>query len=126
MQGLQQYWIDAAIAVGVAEPDAAAAADDLARRYAEPHRRYHKTSHVLAVVGAAPDTYDGYAAAVRAEYAAVPGDAWVVGRTHVLTTLLAREHVYLTEAGRRRWDTAMRDNVARELFALHGTTNLGE
>ncbi|KAA2255494.1 HD domain-containing protein [Solihabitans fulvus] len=42
-------WARAVPLVGGAEQAAAGSGADLTRRYAEPHRRYHDTGHVLAV-----------------------------------------------------------------------------
>ncbi|CCA57354.1 hypothetical protein SVEN_4068, partial [Streptomyces venezuelae ATCC 10712] len=42
----------------------------------------------LAILATAPDTYQGYAAAVREEYAFVPDDAFREGRAAVLRHLL--------------------------------------
>jgi predicted metal-dependent HD superfamily phosphohydrolase len=72
----------------------------------------------LAILGADPATYDRYLAAVRAEYAAVDEPAWRAGRAAVMSTLLAREPLYGTAAGRRRWDAAARANITRELDLL--------
>jgi predicted metal-dependent HD superfamily phosphohydrolase len=72
----------------------------------------------LAILGADPAAYDRYVAAVRREYASVDEPAWRAGRAAVLSKLLARDQLYGTEAGRRRWDATARANIARELDAL--------
>lgn len=43
-------WTDAVVRLGGRATDAA---DELVRRYAEPHRKYHTAEHVLAVLAAA-------------------------------------------------------------------------
>ena len=72
----------------------------------------------LAILGSSPASYDAYTVAVRQEYSAVTDDAWRTGRSRVLSSLLDRDHLFLTEAGRRRWETAARRNLARELETL--------
>lgn len=72
----------------------------------------------LAILGAQPDTYDRYAAAVRAEYGHVPEDAWREGRAAVLRRFLERPWIYHTAEGRARWEVRARDNVHRELARL--------
>ena len=74
----------------------------------------------LAILGADPGAYDGYRAAVREEYAALDEPAWRAGRAAVMAGLLARDPLYGTGAGRRRWDAAARANIARELGSLIG------
>ncbi|WP_020422000.1 HD domain-containing protein [Amycolatopsis sp. ATCC 39116] len=47
---MRNDWVSAVRALGGDGGVAADAAADLAARYAEPHRRYHDTAHVLAVL----------------------------------------------------------------------------
>jgi predicted metal-dependent HD superfamily phosphohydrolase len=75
----------------------------------------------LAVLGADPQAYDRYRLAVREEYAVLDERAWRVGRTAVMSGLLAREPLYSTGAARRRWEATARANIARELESLTGT-----
>jgi predicted metal-dependent HD superfamily phosphohydrolase len=72
----------------------------------------------LAILGAGPEGYDRYRAAVRAEYAALDEPAWRTGRAAVMAGLLARDPLYGTGAGRRRWEATARANIARELDSL--------
>ncbi|HEV7205124.1 MAG TPA: hypothetical protein VGN18_10970 [Jatrophihabitans sp.] len=75
----------------------------------------------LAILAAPPADYADYVAGVRAEYAAVPDDAWRTGRSAVLEALAARAELYVTAPARARWEAAARANVARESAALaHG------
>ena len=67
---------------------------------------------------AAAADYDAYASAVRQEYSAVPDHAWRTGRSRVLTSLLDRERIFLTPAGRDHWEAEARRNLTRELRAL--------
>jgi len=72
----------------------------------------------LAILGSPVEAYDAYVTAVRQEYAAVADDAWRTGRSRVLSGLLERDRLFLTAAGRDRWETAARRNLARELDPL--------
>jgi predicted metal-dependent HD superfamily phosphohydrolase len=72
----------------------------------------------LAILGASRAEYDAYSTAVRQEYSAVDDDAWRLGRSRVLSSLLERERLYLTAAGQDRWEAAARRNLARELDGL--------
>jgi predicted metal-dependent HD superfamily phosphohydrolase len=73
----------------------------------------------LAILGSSPADYDAYAAAVRQEYSAVADEAWRSGRSRVLSSLLERDNVFLTPAGRDRWEAQARRNLARELASLN-------
>jgi predicted metal-dependent HD superfamily phosphohydrolase len=72
----------------------------------------------LAVLGGTPERYAAYAAAVRAEYAFVPEEAFRAGRAAILRQLLALPALYRTPAARERFDSAARANLAAELEAL--------
>jgi predicted metal-dependent HD superfamily phosphohydrolase len=76
----------------------------------------------LAVLAGPPDAYAAYVRAVRAEYAAVTEPQWRTGRAAVLSALLERPRLYLTEPGRTRWDATARANVAGELAQLTGAS----
>lgn len=47
---METGWTDAVCLLGGSQQIAAAAAADLADRYAQPHRHYHNNAHVLAVL----------------------------------------------------------------------------
>jgi predicted metal-dependent HD superfamily phosphohydrolase len=72
----------------------------------------------LAILGADRETYDGYRAAVRAEYAAYDDRTWRTGRARVMSALAARDPLYATAPGRERWEAAAKANIARELAGL--------
>ncbi len=72
----------------------------------------------LAILSASPERYDAYAQAIRQEYSFVPEAAYVVGRTAVLQTFLARAPFYFTEQMRVGGDTAVYENLSRELTCL--------
>jgi predicted metal-dependent HD superfamily phosphohydrolase len=75
----------------------------------------------LAILAADPETYAAYAAAVRAEYAAVPDDAFRAGRARVLGDLLGHRWLFHTPAGRDRYESAARRNLRTELDLLGGS-----
>jgi len=68
----------------------------------------------LSILGAAPDVYASYAAAVRQEYAFVPDPLWRHGRGEVLDRFLARERIYQTDPFFTRLEAAARANLAEE------------
>jgi predicted metal-dependent HD superfamily phosphohydrolase len=72
----------------------------------------------LSILGAEPDDYDRYTRAVRAEYAHVPDDRFAAGRRAVVESLLARDRLFLTDAGAALFEAAARLNLARELDEL--------
>ena len=72
----------------------------------------------LAVLGSEPAAYQAYATGVRAEYAHLDDAAWRRGRAEVLHRLLARQPLYATEPGQRRWESRARANLAAELATL--------
>jgi predicted metal-dependent HD superfamily phosphohydrolase len=72
----------------------------------------------LSILGADPDVYDGYSAAVRKEYASVPDELWRNGRSAVLRSLLDRDDLFRTPQAKARWDAKARANLARELDRL--------
>ncbi|GMA30356.1 DUF4031 domain-containing protein [Litorihabitans aurantiacus] len=71
----------------------------------------------LSVLGSSPARYADYAAAIRAEYAHVPEDAFRSGRAAILEPLLDGD-LFHTPSGRRRWETAARANLTAELARL--------
>jgi predicted metal-dependent HD superfamily phosphohydrolase len=72
----------------------------------------------LAVLGGDPQEYADYAAAVRAEYAHVPAEAFRVGRAAVLRRLAALPMLYRLPELRARWEEPARANLAAEVRAL--------
>ncbi len=76
----------------------------------------------LSVLGADPQRYADYAAAVRAEYAHVDDADWRTGRARVLRDLLALDPLFRTAEGRGRWQVAARTNLTAELTALTDPT----
>ncbi|GAA0240954.1 hypothetical protein GCM10009527_041970 [Actinomadura nitritigenes] len=72
----------------------------------------------LAVLGADPDRYAAYAAAVREEYGFVPEDLFRAGRAEVLNSLLALPHLFHTATARERYEQRARRNIETELMLL--------
>jgi predicted metal-dependent HD superfamily phosphohydrolase len=72
----------------------------------------------LAILGSDPAGYERYRAAVRAEYAHVPDDAWRIGRAGVLRSLAGRDPLYVTRPARERWEERAKANLAAELRSL--------
>ncbi|MFB7476753.1 hypothetical protein [Kitasatospora sp. NPDC056184] len=72
----------------------------------------------LAVLGGPPRAYAAYAAAVREEYAFVPGPDFRAGRAAVLRQLLALPALYRTPTAHARFDAAARANLAAEIAGL--------
>ncbi|MDR6173724.1 putative metal-dependent HD superfamily phosphohydrolase [Nocardioides zeae] len=72
----------------------------------------------LAILAAPPQRYDEYRRAVRTEYAHVPDPDFRTGRRAVLQDLAGRERLFHTAQGHDRWDTAARENLAREIAEL--------
>lgn len=68
----------------------------------------------LAILGAPPDEYRRYAAAIRQEYAWVPDEAYRAGRAAVLEGFLRRPRIYHT-AEMRGLEEAARRNLADEV-----------
>jgi predicted metal-dependent HD superfamily phosphohydrolase len=72
----------------------------------------------LAILGAPPAVYDRYAAAIRAEYAHVPDDAYRMGRAEALRGFAGRPRLFLTDTADRRFGATARTNLERELARL--------
>ncbi|MER7623533.1 hypothetical protein [Streptomyces sp. NPDC126503] len=79
----------------------------------------------LAVLAGGPDTYGGYVAAVREEYAFVPDDAFRAGRAAVLRQLLALPRLFRTPYGATAWEERARENLERELAELTDASGTG-
>ncbi|MEV5830290.1 HD domain-containing protein [Spirillospora sp. NPDC052242] len=73
----------------------------------------------LAILGAEPDAYAAYAAAVREEYAFVPDELYRAGRAQVLGSLLALPSLFNTPPARARFEMTARHNIQTELALLN-------
>jgi predicted metal-dependent HD superfamily phosphohydrolase len=72
----------------------------------------------MAILGAAPDAFDGYERAIAEEYAAVPQDLYRRGRARFLEKLLARERIYLSPFFVAEREAQARENLNRVLAGL--------
>ena len=72
----------------------------------------------LAVLGADPPRYDGYAADIRREFAHVTDADYRQGRAAVLRAFLDRKTIYHTRSIRQSLEKPARANLERELDAL--------
>lgn len=72
----------------------------------------------LSILGEPAEVYDRFEAAIRREYAWVPPEAYVTGRTAVLGRFLTRPSVYGTALFRERYEARARENLARAIHAL--------
>ncbi len=77
----------------------------------------------LAILGARPEEYDAFAAAIGRGYGLVPDSEYRAGRTRVLSHFLERPRIYLTEPMYARFEEPARRNLAREIEALR-TNNI--
>jgi len=74
----------------------------------------------LAVLGAEREVYDGYAAAIRREYAWVAENDYKRGRSRILREFLRRKRIYRLETMHDNRDSRARENLTRELKMLTG------
>ena len=64
------------------------------------------------------ELFDAYERAVRREYDWVEEPMWRAGRGAVLTSFLARPHIFHTDEFRQRFEPQARMNMARSLETL--------
>lgn len=72
----------------------------------------------LAILGKDETRFDDYEAAIRAEYAWVPVQEYVKGRTRVLEKFLQRPRLYVTQPFADRYEAQARCNLKRSLERL--------
>jgi len=72
----------------------------------------------LAILGAAPERYDRYAADIRREYAWVPEEEYRIGRSKVLRAFLERPRLFITPRLFEEGEAPARENLHRELDSL--------
>jgi predicted metal-dependent HD superfamily phosphohydrolase len=72
----------------------------------------------LSILAAPAADFDQYERDVRAEYAAVPDDAFRKGRAAILKNFLDRPRLYFTNICAAHWEAPARDNLARSITAL--------
>ncbi|MDQ2756217.1 MAG: hypothetical protein M3Y71_06575 [Actinomycetota bacterium] len=91
-------------------------ADHTVKEPTRPTRALHDAD--LWILTAPPERYTAYSAQVREEYAAVPDDAFAAARSVILTDLVERDRLYLTDHAHRAWTTSARTNVRAEVARL--------
>jgi predicted metal-dependent HD superfamily phosphohydrolase len=74
----------------------------------------------LAILGAEPERYDAYAAAIRQEFIHVPDPDYSAGRARVLSQFAARPVIFPDPGFAARYDRQARENLAREIASLRG------
>ena len=72
----------------------------------------------LSILGAEPERYDTYAAAIRHEYGHVPEPLYRDGRAAILSRFLESEPLFADPILARRYETQARANLAREITSL--------
>ena len=74
----------------------------------------------LSILGQDRRRFDEYERQIRVEYSWVPEDAFVKGRSAVLTSFLARPRIYSTERFYGKYEKSARENLARSISQLAG------
>jgi predicted metal-dependent HD superfamily phosphohydrolase len=74
----------------------------------------------LSILGAAPEAYDRYAAAIREEYDFVPEPLYRAGRQAVLKRFLDADPIFPEPTFAARFEAPARANLARKLATLGG------
>ncbi|MFA4892447.1 hypothetical protein [Brevundimonas sp.] len=72
----------------------------------------------LSILGAAPERYDAYAAAIRHEYRHVPTPLYRAGRAAILGRFLDSGRLFADPDRAERFEAPARANLAREIVAL--------
>ena len=72
----------------------------------------------LAILGAAPEIYKKYSAAIRAEYAHVLAPLYRIGRAKMLKTFLQRDRLFFTDDFYQRYEQIARTNIKDEIRQL--------
>ena len=72
----------------------------------------------LSILGAEPDRYDAYAAAIRFEYVHVPEPLYRAGRAAILGRFLEGDRLFADPVWGERFEAQARANLTREIAAL--------
>lgn len=72
----------------------------------------------MSILGAAPEAFDAYDAAIRAEFSVIPDEIYRPRRAEVLSDFLARERLFLTETYQSSHDAQARANLKRAISRL--------
>lgn len=117
-------WAERALTDHGLAADRAAAVARLVRKTASHHFGEASRDEALfldmdfSILGAERQTYIAYADAIRAEYAAVPEDAFRAGRAAFLRNVLAQPRMFRTDAYEQEFAPAARANIAWEIARL--------
>lgn len=69
----------------------------------------------MAILGAAPETFDAYDRGIAAEYRHLPGWLFKLNRRRFLKALLKRERIFLSDFFHKRYDAQARVNLRRAI-----------
>lgn len=72
----------------------------------------------MAILGASPEVYAAYIAAVRHEYTIYPDLIYNGGRRKFVAATLQRERIYHTDHFHSRYEAQARINLSQELKSL--------
>jgi len=72
----------------------------------------------LSILGAAPERYDAYAAAIRFEYGHVPEPLYRAGRAAILKRFLESSRLFADPAWAGRYEAQARANLTGEIASL--------
>ena len=72
----------------------------------------------LSILGEEPSRFAEYERQVREEFACIDPGSYAAGRIEVLRSFLARPSIYLTEPGRRLWESNARRNLEQSVNLL--------
>lgn len=72
----------------------------------------------MAILASPSSRYFRYVQAVRAEYSRFSDEEFRQGRSAILNDFLARENLYLSDTGKRLWQSHARVNLRAELEAM--------
>ena len=72
----------------------------------------------LSILGAAPETFDAYDAAIRLEYGWATKDEWRLGRSKVMQSFMGRKTIFQSTLYRDLLEAKARANISRLLASL--------
>ncbi len=72
----------------------------------------------MSILGAAPDRFGAYDAAIREEFSVIPDATYRPRRAEVLAGFLARDDLFLTDVYQRSHDAQARENLRRAISRL--------
>lgn len=72
----------------------------------------------MSILGAWPDEFDAYDAAIRVEFSVIPDAIYRPRRASVLTSFLGRDRLFLTDIYHQSHDGRARENLLRAISRL--------